>query len=144
VRLTREDRQLTDWLGQGSNPVTLGVNYAQADELAKLGVPVKAARMTDLEAANINSAQGVMALLNGAPHPNAAKLFVNWMATKEGSDFFSRAYRTLSLRTDVDNSWAPRPIVADLSKPFLDMYDRKFILGDRARYREFFNQIIKD
>ena len=47
------------------------------------------------------SAAGGLAIPTKLAHPNAAKLFVNWLLTKEGQDVFSRAFGSPSLRTDV-------------------------------------------
>jgi len=43
----------------------------------------------------------IVALFNRAPHPNAAKLFVNWLLTKEAGETWSAATRANSARTDV-------------------------------------------
>ena len=40
-------------------------------------------------------------LLNKAPHPNAAKLFINWILTKEGQTVLSKNVDFNSRRTDV-------------------------------------------
>ncbi|MEK7215936.1 MAG: hypothetical protein AAB289_10115, partial [Chloroflexota bacterium] len=39
---------------------------------------------------------------NKAPHPNATKLFVNWLLTKEGQTSICRHLPSNSARTDVD------------------------------------------
>lgn len=43
----------------------------------------------------------VMWLMNRAPHPNAAKLYVNWLLSKEGQQIFSKSTERNSRRTDV-------------------------------------------
>lgn len=50
--------------------------------------------------------------INRAPHPNAAKLFVNWVLTKEGQTIWTKNVPTVSARTDVesyDPSGTPAP-----------------------------------
>ena len=42
-----------------------------------------------------------------APHPNAARLFANWVFTKEGQDVWQKAAQGVSVRTDVTNYAAP-------------------------------------
>ena len=46
-------------------------------------------------------ASEVMWLMNRAPHPNAAKLYVNWLLSKEGQEIFSKSTERNSRRTDV-------------------------------------------
>jgi ABC-type Fe3+ transport system substrate-binding protein len=71
-------------------------------------------------------------LMNKAPHPSAAKLFVNWIASKEGETLFARAEQAASLRTDVDPTWMmpaqlPRP-----GRKYYDEYDFNYITNVRA------------
>lgn len=42
------------------------------------------------EGPNISSAFGQIALMNRAPHPNAAKVFVNWLLSREGQTTFQK------------------------------------------------------
>ena len=62
----------------------------------------------------------VAMVVNKAPHPNAAKLFINWLLSKEGQTVWSKFAETNSRRLDVP---ATRP---DLVPP----PDRKLPLGD--------------
>ncbi|MFN0070836.1 MAG: hypothetical protein ACKVVP_05030, partial [Chloroflexota bacterium] len=43
----------------------------------------------------------VLVLFNQAPHPNAGKLFANWLLTKEGQTVWSKALNINSARLDV-------------------------------------------
>src|SRR3546814_9631508 len=38
-------------------------------------------------------------------HPNAARLFVNWIASREGIEIFSRARLEPTTRNDIDESF---------------------------------------
>ena len=44
-------------------------------------------------------------VLKNAPHPNGAKLFVNWLLSKEGQEVFSKALGQGTRRLDVDTKW---------------------------------------
>ncbi|MDO8635304.1 MAG: hypothetical protein Q7R34_03535, partial [Dehalococcoidia bacterium] len=50
-----------------------------------------------------------ISLIKNAPHPNAALVFVNWMATKEGQEVYTKAVGITSVRKDVPN-YSPVPI----------------------------------
>ena len=51
---------------------------------------------------------GLVALLNKAPHPNAAaRVFLNWIASKEGIGVLSQSYLYPTTRNDVDESFIP-------------------------------------
>lgn len=47
------------------------------------------------------SGSGAIALLKRAPHPNAAKVFINWLLSKEGQTIWSRASLQPSARRDI-------------------------------------------
>ena len=40
-------------------------------------------------------------MFNGSPHPNATKVFVNWLLSKEGQTLMSKVRGSASRRTDV-------------------------------------------
>ena len=42
-----------------------------------------------------------MAVMSKAPHPNAAKLFVNWVLSREGQTAWQRYAELNSLRMDI-------------------------------------------
>ena len=81
---SRDERQTTDWLVQGKYAMALfsrGVPEAKAQ-----GLPVDEVKESQFkEAPSISSgANGTIALMSNAPHPNAAKVFVNWFLSREG------------------------------------------------------------
>ncbi|PYJ68080.1 MAG: hypothetical protein DME76_13480, partial [Verrucomicrobia bacterium] len=43
--------------------------------------------------------------LKKAPHPNAAKVYVNWLLSREGQEVFSNAMGQPTRRLDVDTAW---------------------------------------
>ena len=42
------------------------------------------------EGVNLSSAFGSLALMNRAPHPNAAKVFINWLLSRDGQALFQK------------------------------------------------------
>lgn len=52
-------------------------------------------------------------LVNRAPHPNAAMVFLNWLLTKEGQTAWSKGMGYVSRRLDVptdhvESYWVPK------------------------------------
>ena len=83
VVLTRDLRQSVEWIAIGKYPMGIGISYAHAEEFIKKGAPI--ARISHLAEGNyLTSAWGTLSLLDRAPHPNAAKLYINWLLSKEG------------------------------------------------------------
>lgn len=62
------------------------------------GVPIKP---VDMEEGVVAYKGTSRALIKNAPHPNAARLFQNWLLSREGQDLYHRIKGTLSVRQDV-------------------------------------------
>ncbi len=56
-----------------------------SEKANKQGLPVDDLDMVDWkEGAHISSGGGSLGLIKGGPHPNAAKLFINWFLSRRG------------------------------------------------------------
>jgi ABC-type glycerol-3-phosphate transport system substrate-binding protein len=67
---------------------------------------------------------GLVGLWTHAPHPNADKVFVNWIASKEGSTLFGRADGSASIRAAVDSTaWLPASLIPKPNGEYLDAYE---------------------
>lgn len=97
--ISRDRRQAVEWLARGKYAISIGTGWAQFEEFYKAGSPINS--ITAVEGDYLAVAAGAIALLKNSPHPNAAKLFINWSLSKEGAIVFSRAYDRQSARLDV-------------------------------------------
>ena len=80
---SRDRRQMTDWLAQGKFALCMGCR--DAERANKQGLPVDDMDMVDWkEGSHISSGGGSLGLIKGGPHPNAAKVFINWFLTRRG------------------------------------------------------------
>ena len=87
---------------RGNHWFVIGIQASTLEQFKKEGLGTTIRPMgTDSSVAWVGTGGMVLALLNRAAHPNAAKLFVNWMLTKEIQDALGEADRMNSLRTDV-------------------------------------------
>jgi ABC-type Fe3+ transport system substrate-binding protein len=48
---------------------------------------------------------GTVAVMKKAPHPNASKIYINWLLGKEGQDLYGKALTQGTRRLDVDTKW---------------------------------------
>lgn len=81
VTIFRDVRLGTDWLAQGK--YALCFFCVDVVNAKRLGLPVDSFGPLK-EGAGLVSHYGTLGLLNKAPHPNAAKLFINWFLSREG------------------------------------------------------------
>lgn len=97
--LVRDQRILQDWLAHGKYPIVLCPRLDVFAEFVQAGAPV--ALYTPQGGSAVTTGNSNTSMLNRAPHPNAAKLFINWLFTKEAQIPFSVVQTYPSLRLDV-------------------------------------------
>jgi ABC-type Fe3+ transport system substrate-binding protein len=89
---------------EGKVVVVVGLSYYTFLPFTKTGLPVKSISIPRDEI-YVSGGSGNVAMIKGTPHPNAAKVFVNWFLGPEGRETYSRAMGQASLRLDVDTQW---------------------------------------
>jgi iron(III) transport system substrate-binding protein len=88
VTLFRDFRQGVDWLASGKFSICF---FCSDVDKAKLqGLPVDEFGLMK-EGAGLHTQYGTLALVNKAPHPNAAKVFINRFLSREGQLTLQRA-----------------------------------------------------
>ena len=95
VTLTADVRQAVDWLAVGKFALSMPTQGSYTAKAKAQGLPVDDFDPHHFkEGASLSVAFGQLALLNRAPHPNAAKVFVNWLLSREGQSAFQRIIST--------------------------------------------------
>jgi iron(III) transport system substrate-binding protein len=121
---TRDNRQRSDWLVRGTQPIALSMNAAELDRVLKDGFPLQIIKSLPDLPGTTGSAFGVSGLIEGAPHPNAARVFVNWIASREGLEVYSRSERVPGTRKDLDyTQWVAEHSIPLPGVNYLDTYN---------------------
>jgi len=82
VTLFRDYRQGPDWLAVGKFAICF---FCEADVLKHQGLPVDTFGPGAFkEGGGLVQQFGTVTLVNRAPHPNAAKVFINWLLSRKG------------------------------------------------------------
>ena len=104
-------RQGTDWLAGGKYPLCFLCRLRRAMEQ---GLPVvEMSPYHFKEVPGIGSNNGAIGLMNSQPHPNGARVFINWYLSREGQIAFRQANNTqeddttTSMREDLPLSVVP-------------------------------------
>jgi iron(III) transport system substrate-binding protein len=83
IQFAKNFRQMTDWLGQGRFAICFGCKDSMRAK--NQGLPVEDFDTTRWkEGSSFSAGGGSLSLLNQAPHPNAAKVFINWFLSRRG------------------------------------------------------------
>ena len=93
--LSRDRNQLTEFMVRGRYPIAIGLNALALQDFQVHGVG-KNVRTLLLPELDYQASGSAVWLLNRAPHPNAARVFVNWLLTKEAQAAWARELQTNS------------------------------------------------
>jgi ABC-type Fe3+ transport system substrate-binding protein len=102
LQVGRDQRLLAENLAKGKSSLALGLSYYSLAPFLKAGLPVKPLP-NPREGVYVSGGSGQLTIIKNPPHPNATKVFVNWLLSKEGQDLFSKALGQATRRLDVDN-----------------------------------------
>ena len=131
---SRKDRQLVDWVAQGRYPIAIGVGLIAVTELMRKGVPITFFNKRNIKEGGYQSAgQGSVSVVNRAPHPNAAKVYLNWLLSKAGQTVWSKTTNNVSRRLDV-----PKDHLPDFILPVEGV---NYPLLHKSKYLEVRNQV---
>lgn len=140
---SRDERQLTDWLLRGTYPIVFGVDDARIDEMRKEGMPVRAIHSLPDLPATVAVGNGLVGLFKNAPHPNAAKLFINWLASKEGLEVYARAVKWSPTRNDIDEkSFVPAASIPTPGAAYFDLSDWEFTVTKKEKARQRIKELL--
>ena len=101
LALSRDQRVLAEILAKGNIALVLGLSYYSYAPFIKAGLPL-APLPVPKEGLYVAGGSGHVVVLKNAPHPNAARLFLNWFLSREGQEVYSRAMQQPTRRLDVD------------------------------------------
>lgn len=112
ITLFRNRRQGVDWLATGKYPICFFCSRSTIGRAQLQGLPIGAFGEMK-EGVGLTSSSGNIGLMNKAPHPNAAKVYINWFLSREGQITLQREYSKAlvsssnSLRIDIPKDMVP-------------------------------------
>jgi len=138
VTLSANRRQVMDWVATGKFPLGLFVGR-ELDTAKQQGLPVDEL-IIKAEGAMLGSGAGSIMLINRAPHPNAARVFINWFLSRDGQTAWQRMTDRNSLRKDIPKDyltdWKERVPQEDGHYIFTNLADYQDLLPGRRLVNE--------
>ncbi|MBI4333227.1 MAG: extracellular solute-binding protein [Chloroflexi bacterium] len=101
--VTRDQRLMVETVARGKYPIGLAPDADTVLEFEQAGAPVK--RVLLKEGSGLAASQAGFGILNRPAHPNAQKVFVNWLLSKEGQLIAGKATGYPSMRADVPTDY---------------------------------------
>jgi len=98
--VTNDARQQAEWVVRGKYPIGIGLNETQLIPYVKQGL---GKNINDLEdkIIPVGTSFGGLFLFKNAPHPNVARVYINWLLSRSTQVKLSRNVLLNSKRTDV-------------------------------------------
>ncbi|HEY7218215.1 MAG TPA: extracellular solute-binding protein [Candidatus Binatia bacterium] len=102
----RDQRRQIEWIAQGKYPVHLAPGTIMY-QLEKRGLKFGVIPAFKDYGSYLTPGFGSVMVMNKSPHPNAGKVFLNWLLSKEGQTAFSMGMGYVSRRIDVSSDHVP-------------------------------------
>ncbi len=115
VTISRSLPQISDWIASGKFAVALG--GVDCLGLVAKGLPVIPIHLEGLAA--VGAGTDPAAFLASAPHANAAKVFLNWVLTRDAQISFQKLTKENSLRVDISKEGIDPVFILDPKRDYL-------------------------
>jgi iron(III) transport system substrate-binding protein len=96
IAVTENRRQAAEWLVRGRYPIVFGtgINELQMFREQGLGKNIGPIPLSPGEKIQMTPGFGSVALVDRAPHPNAATIYINWLLSSDGQSKWVSTQRT--------------------------------------------------
>jgi iron(III) transport system substrate-binding protein len=104
LTFSQNSDQLVDWAARGQYPISIAPGDLQVENAMDKGLPIKYMPGPAMrEGTYLTSGNSTLAVLRGHPHPNALKVYLDWLLSRDGLWEWSKGSGSVSLRRDVPN-----------------------------------------
>ena len=141
VTFTTDNAQLVEWAARGTYPIILGSIQSQVERFKAEGFNLVAVLPED-GPGYLTSGFSVLMTPTGAPHPNAAQVFMNWYASQPGATTYETVMLETSARNDVDTEGLPEYVEPVEGVDYWVDSDLEWFLNQRADVSEQFVEMV--
>jgi ABC-type Fe3+ transport system substrate-binding protein len=135
-------RQLSEWVARGTYAMALGVQERGFEPLVKEGFPLKVLNSLDDAPGYLLGGSSVIKLMKGSPQPEGAIVLLNWLASKEGQEIYSRTVDQPSRRVDVQLDDIPAYLYPKPGTQYLDTYSNEFYTKKRPEVMKVLTHLL--
>lgn len=129
VTFAADERQMMDWVAAGKYHIHVLAKVENTENARKQGLPVMQV-FSEKEADTISTGSGHISLFKNAPHPNAAKVYINWSLSREGQMTWQKHTGRNSLRTDI-----PKDVLS-FGEIQVPKEGRRYLLSSLPQYED--------
>jgi iron(III) transport system substrate-binding protein len=142
--LSQDPRQAVDWLAQGRFVFLLFTSPREVLKAKEKKLPVDILDPRHIkEAPVVETASSSLILMDKPPNPNAAKLFINWLLSREGQISFQKSQGSCdSARIDIPKEDVPPISRRTDGMQYFRLWDLEWMEGDAVR--KFIDESLKE
>ncbi|MGE0716524.1 MAG: ABC transporter substrate-binding protein [Alphaproteobacteria bacterium] len=123
VKFTANTRQVVEEVVRGTKPIAFGSIQYDIESFRKAGINHLAVVLPEDVPGYVTGGFSVLKQAKGVPHPNAAKVFINWYVSKPGQEVYQSVMLETSRRLDVDKSKLPAYLVPREGVKYFEDYN---------------------
>jgi ABC-type Fe3+ transport system substrate-binding protein len=133
VTYTTDSRQLVDWAARGTYPIVLGAIQFEVERFKQAGMKQLAVPTLADGPGTLTGGFGVLKLPKKIPHPNAATVFLNWIASQPGQVAYAGSLLEAAGRKDAQIDAVPDYVRPKPGIKYLDQYAEDWYKNERPR-----------
>lgn len=136
----RDARLAVEWVAQSKYPIGVSLQSPIVTEFQRAGAPLDQISM--IEGDYLTSGFGTIASVRGAPHKNAATLFINWLLSKDGQLAWARSELRQSAREDLPIDYLDKLHTRQPGLKYVSGDDEEMLL-QQPKHAELAKEIFK-
>lgn len=140
VVLSRDDRQILEFVSRGKYEAAIGHSDLMLTELKRLGITNIKTQPSLKEGTYTTAGYGTLVLFDNTPHPKAAKVYINWLLSKEGQTTWAKNTSYPSRRVDVTTEYSDPEALVKSGVKYINTYNEE-ALGTRDRLVEVLRDV---
>jgi len=124
-----DNRQQLDFLAHGKHSLTIGASDTITVEAIHKGLPIRfidPARFK--EGTYLTAGGGGLVVIKDAPHPNAARVYLDWLLSREAQTAWSKASGHVSARRDVPTDHLPKETVPEEGVDYQENHRERYLM----------------
>jgi ABC-type Fe3+ transport system substrate-binding protein len=137
--VTQDQRQQVEWLVRNRYPIVVGASALSQQQLVDIRDQVQMLTQFKDYGGLVTASSGSVVMVNNAPHPNAAKVYLNWLLGKDGQTAWSTALNQPSRRVDVARDHLPPELVPKPGEKYWQSYTQENVVRVEA-----FDNLLKE
>lgn len=141
----RDQLLVADWIARGKYPVTIfGTTTSSITRYVESGAPIGE---LDLKEGQFLSVDGSgLQVMNRRPHPNATKVFVNWLLSKEGQIHMQKEMSYQSARIDIGTETVDSIYIRQPGQKYYVQVNlsQDWVLNEQDKYMDIAKEIFQE